>query len=267
MKEMQQESFHPGLRIIHQKGSSFERSVGRVGSVPFNLLSPSEALKSYPEEKIRTVTEIFQETPWRGQIDVYLNHAPFRSQVKRLFAKERRTNIVARATVGIPATGVIWSVGKLFRKNMYNPYTETVMNYRSKPWVVAHEIGHAMDYDQAKHPTLKALLAPLPIARSMNEWRASRNAISLFKPEQMKRVRKSYETMLGRHVGGDLFYLLLLAGLTINPAYLVFGGSGVGLLNARFSKKDPFTNGIRIRRKRKEIVQHTPTETIVELPS
>lgn len=246
MKEIQQQPSARGLRFIHKKGSIFERSIGRVGAIPFNLLGPSEVVKNFPEEKIHEVTELFQETPWKGQIDVYLNHAPLRGQMKRLFAKERRTNLLARATVGIPATGVIWTAGKLFRRNIYNPYTETVQNYRSKPWVVAHEIGHAIDYDQAKHPTLKALLAPLPIARSMNEWRASRNAIRLFKPEQMKQVRRSYETMFGRHVGGDAFYLFLLAGLTINPVYLVFGGSGVGLLNSRFSKRDPFTNRIRI---------------------
>lgn len=267
MKEGTPQIHNPGLRFIHQKGSIFERSVGRVGSLPFNILSPSEAFKNYPEEKIHDVTELLQDVPWNGQVDIYLNHAPLKDQVKRLFDNDRRTNILARATVGIPATGIIWSAGKLFRRNTYNPFTETIQNYRSKPWAVAHEIGHAMDYDQAKHPTLKALLAPLPIARSMNEWRASKNVIKLFKPDQMKHVRRSYETMLGRHVGSDIFYLLLLSGIAVNPAYPIIAGAAAGFLNAKLSKRDPFIDRIRIRRRWKEIIQHTPTETIVELPS
>ncbi|MBI4080458.1 MAG: hypothetical protein HY430_01675 [Candidatus Levybacteria bacterium] len=117
MKEGTPQNFNPGLRFIHLKGSIFERSIGRVGSLPFNILSPSEAFKNYPEEKIHDVTELFQGQPWNGHVDIYLNHAPFKNQVKRLFDNDRRTNILARATVSIPATGVIWSAGKLFRRN------------------------------------------------------------------------------------------------------------------------------------------------------
>lgn len=235
-----------GINIIRKRGDIVENTLGRVGSIVPNIFlgTPESILKSPAAQTEELIKERFKDVPWSGSIDVYLGHSPLFRQLKRLFQKERRTNIFGRILLGIPTTISAWIRGKLFRSDLYNPWGEYVQVYHSRDSVAAHEVGHAEDYDQAKHPTLKTIARTLPIVGypiAVNqEWRASHNAIKHLKEEE----RPKAATVLTPAFGSYLAPFAYIFNPIFNLVPLL-----AGHLHSRISKNTPFLHPVFPERK------------------
>ena len=199
-----------GLNVLYGKGDIAERTIGHIGALPTHLIlgTPGEMFKSPDEELTAYLQEKYQDVDWQGDVEVYVGHSPLFRQLKRLFQKERRTNLFARSTVGVATTVSGWLSGKFGRTDLYNPWAETAQVYHAHEAVGLHELGHAEDFDQSKHPTLRAFAYALPFIRSKLEWNASHNAMKhLETPEERNRMAKVLEPAFGTYAGFDALQL------------------------------------------------------------
>lgn len=196
-----------GVKITDPKGvrgiRPLENTIGRLASLPTYLLLgvPTESVKSLKNETAQDIVRQYGSYPWRGQSNINVDNSPIFNEVKRLFSKDRRTNLFSRVVFGLPTTASMALSGWLMRNNAYNPYTESLQVYASNKGIVAHELGHAMDFDTANHPNLKALAYQLPIVKQIYEWRASRNAMQKLYPEERKEAQKVLEPAFGTYAG------------------------------------------------------------------
>lgn len=233
----------PGLHIRHSKGDIVENTVGRIGGVESDIMlwTPGSIVKNPGKETVEYLKDKYKDVPWKGNVEVYLGHSPLFRQLKRLFQKDRRTNLFARFWFGIPQTIGGWIAGKLARTDMYNPWTETVQVYNAHKAVAMHEVGHAEDFDQARHPTLKAIARSLPTIFAypiaiIQEWNASRNAMKHLQPDERQNAAKVLTPAFGTYLGANLPIL--------NWIPLI-----AGHIHARLSKNTPFLHPILPERK------------------
>lgn len=216
-------------------GGIISNTIGRVGAIPTDIIlgTPLSPFKSPSEQTAEYLKEKYQDVPWKGNVEVYLGHSPLFRQLKRLFQKERRVNFFARVAVGIPTTILSWASGKLARSDLYNPYTEIAQVYHPSTAVGMHEIGHAADYDQAKHPTLKALSLLVPglsyFTRIKQEWNASHNAIKRIPENERQNAAKILTPAFGSY---------LAANIPIFSWVPIIAGH----IHSRISKNTPFLN-------------------------
>lgn len=221
-----------GISFVHKKGDLVERTLGRYGALEGNILlwTPGSILGSIPPERVADLQERYKDVAWRGNVEVYLNHAPLFKQLKRLFESERRTNFFARSTVGLASVLLNWLPVKLARIDHYNPFTETAVVYNKNPAAAMHEIGHAEDFDQSEHPTLRAFSYALPFVRSKLEWNASRNAMKHMNPQEQEQARKVLEPALGTYIGVDIVQTAAMLFPPLSPITAL--GTLVGSLAA-----------------------------------
>ncbi len=241
---MSEEGSHE-ISFIHQHGDPIENTFGRVNSLFGNfLLGTPEASFQSPSKKLsEELKEKLQHIKTNGQIETYMGHSPFFREMKRLFKDDRRTNKFLRYGLGIPTT--LYSsllAGKLRRADHYNPFTEAIHVYHPNKAIALHEIGHALDFDKAKKPGLKAVGGILPPFRLKNEWQASRNAMKFLDTEGQRDAARILEPALGTYVGG--FGASLLGRITSLPvsAMAFLGSVALGHFHATASEKNIFYN-------------------------
>jgi|SRR3989344_831946 len=176
----------------------------RIASLPQNLLllTPRASFQNVSKETAEFVKTRYSDVPWKGKVEISVNHTPLFGQIKRLFSNERRPSLFARATIGVPTTLGAILAGKFTRRDLYNPFTETVINYHPDKAVGMHEVGHARDFDKSRFPTLKALAYGLPFGHLVREWRASRNAMSRLTKEERIPAQKILEPAFGSYLAG-----------------------------------------------------------------
>lgn len=248
-----------GLRIIHKRGDIVENTLGRLGSISTNLLllTPGAIFKNIPIERVEELKERYRDVNWKGQVDVYLNHSPLFKQMGRLFQLgKRRTNFFVRTTFGLLGTVGGWIAGKLARADYYNPWTESITTYHPNRAVVMHEIGHAEDFDQSEHPTLRAIFGSLPIINSKIEWNASRNAMEHLNPEERQQASKILEPAWGTYIGGDILKTMMILTLPLTPVFGLapLAGLVAGHIKSRlFNKRNVFFNGDSVNYGQKNI--------------
>lgn len=234
------------ISFLHQRGDPIENTFGRVNSIFGNLLlGTPEAVLQSPSKKLgEELKEKLKGTKTKGQIEVFMGHSPFFREMKRLFSKERRTNFFLRMGLGIPNT-VVGSLmrGKFTRADHYNPFTESVHVYHPSKAIALHEIGHALDYDKAKLPGLKAVARILPPFTLKQEWQASRNAMKYLDKKDQQEASKILEPAFGTYAGS--FAGALLGKLTSLPLATAafFGSVLLGHLHSKTSEKNIFFNG------------------------
>lgn len=234
------------LTVIHKRGGIIENTIGRIGSIPTNLLlgTPSSIWKNVPKEKVHEIQQRYKDVPWQGNVEVYLNHAPFFRRIKRLFSKERKRNLFARIVIGIPSVIESTLLGKLTRADHYEPFTESAVVFNQALGVAEHEIGHAIDFDQSPMPSLKALLSSItfPLYNTMTlEPRASAIAMQHMTPEERLKAQRVLEPAFGSYVGATVTALTpLTGGLSLVP---YAAGILAGHIHSRVSKKNFFFNG------------------------
>lgn len=241
--ESEQES-NSNVNVIHRGGGVIENTLGRIGSVPRNILlgTPKDVFRNVPRETVDFIKERTHNMDLKGQVDVYLNHTPLFKQMKRLFSKDRKSSFFARMAIGLPSLFAVNAVAKLGRMNHYNPFTESVSVYHSNPAIAMHELGHAEDFNKSKYPALKSFAYALPFVRSKMEWNASHNAMKHLKPHEREDARKVLEPAFGAHVGGEALAVASVIAPPLRPIYAL-AGVIAGHIHSRTSKNNIFFKG------------------------
>jgi hypothetical protein len=224
------------LTIIHKEGDVIDRTIGRIGALTNYLLlgTPRAAFQDIPKERKEVLEEKFRDVKWQGNVEVYLNHNPLFRQLKRMLERERRTNFFVRVLYMGEMIGA-WMESKLFRADYYNPLAESVTTYHPNIAVGMHEIGHAMDFDQSRHPTIRTFLT-MPFVNAKLEWNASRNAMKHLNPAERQEAKKVLEPAWGTYLGASVAAipaLLFPPGAPIIILSGVIGGLLLGHLHAR----------------------------------
>lgn len=235
-----------GVTFSHHWGDPIENTLGRINSIPGNFLiaTPEASLQS-PSKKVAEELKIkLKGIRTKGDIEAFMGHSPFFHEMKRVFSKDRRTNFFLRMGLGLPFTAISSFAGKLARTDRYNPFSESVHLFHPSKAVAAHEIGHALDFDRAKYPGLKALGHLLPPFTLKNEWQASRNAMKLLSThEEQQEASKILEPSFGAYVGA-IGGPILEKVTKLPVAGVAFLGSVLaGHLHSNTSEKNIFYNG------------------------
>lgn len=202
-----------GLHITY-KGSDIIENLARFQPAHWLaqtvLLGTPRGIWSGPNEKmVGELNEMYKDVEFKGQYEVLLGGNSLGTQLSRLFSSDRRMNIFSRLVMGLPATVVGWATSKLNRSDHYNPFTETAVVYNPNIAVATHEIGHAEFFDKQKSPFISSLLYSLPIIRSNDEWKASRNAMSHFTEEKdIKKANRILSGAFGTYYASDLLQVI-----------------------------------------------------------
>lgn len=116
-----------------------------------------------------------------------------------------------RLIVGLPGTLVfdVLLPGRLFGRDRYNPYTDTVQIYSDLPAIALHEAGHAHDVNRWRLKGTYATLRLLPFVDLYQEYKASDEAlnfiISSFDREQELAAYKILYPAFGTYLGSYFF--------------------------------------------------------------
>ncbi|MBI4080653.1 MAG: hypothetical protein HY430_02670 [Candidatus Levybacteria bacterium] len=232
------------ITYIHrEKGGIPDRTIGRIRSLYGNLLLgiPKASFKDISQETRDELKETFRDVEWNGNIEVRYNHSPFFNQFKRLFQKDRRTNIFSRSIIGVPYTVYSSLSGKTGRTDIYNPHTETALIYSPNKYRALQQLGKAQHYDHVKFSTAYALLLSFPIFRSMREFWGSKHVMEkLPTEEERQKARKILEPNFGIQVAQDAG---AIAGVVKNISFIPFlpaVGALIGHIQARTIKENIF---------------------------
>jgi hypothetical protein len=233
-----------GLEVRNYSRGVFEETVGRLQALPGNiLLGTPKAIWQKVPDIAEYLQDKFKDVPWQGNVEVHLNRSPLFRQLRRLFQKERRSNLFFRVVAGLPTTLSTWLAGKFARADAYNPYTETAQVFHSDSAVAMHEVGHAKDFDQARNPSLKALARYIPFVANVQEWKASRNAMQHLDPQERDKAKKVLEPAFGSYCGTP-FAILAPIVRWMRPASIIATVAGIvgGHIHSRVGKKNIFYN-------------------------
>lgn len=134
-------------------------SVGAVGGLPAALaIGQEKALNFYKKpdiEKVREQFEHIKDDPRLEGVKVRLGYADPMDDIKTVFAKKDWS--LPRKYIG--ALGSLASaVMTPMRGAHYNPFTNNISVFGDTPEIMAHEIGHAQDFNKSKYSTHKRLL-------------------------------------------------------------------------------------------------------------
>ncbi len=120
--------------------------------------------------------------------------------------------------------------GRLFGRDEYNPYTNTVSIYSDVPAIGMVESAYAKDVQQRELPGTYAAVQSLPVASLWHETRATDDVVRYVSvygtPEEIAKTRKLLYARYGAEVGGELGDIVSGAG------NLEWIGAGAGHLTA-----------------------------------
>lgn len=231
------------LTIIHKDSGLPEKTIGRLLSLPEHLIlgTPDAIVKDASSQMVEYLKNKWNDVNWKGDVEVYLNHSPLFRQLKRLYSNDRRVNLFLRFLLGTPATLFNSFAGKLWRANLYNPYTESAQVFHANSAVAMHEIGHMENYDKSKRPGLRSLAYSLPIVHSQMEWIASKNAMMRLNESERDAAKKVLEPAFGTHAGFDFGRIMRMVCPPLAKPYEL-AGAILGHIHARLFKKNIFFN-------------------------
>ncbi len=220
-------SEYPGINVIHKKSGIVETTIGRVGSIPKNVLlaTPQAVFQGPDKEWSEKFGDKLKSLQTHGNIEVYMGHSPFLRQMKRLFKGPRRTNFFFRMGVGIPTTIAGSLMGKLTRADYYNPWTETAQVFHPSKGMAARGVGYALHFDKAHHPTMKAFFSGLPFIHAKIAWKSSQEGLKQLDAKEVHDASKILEPAMGLSLGVDAGVFDGLTSLALLPASGIVAGA------------------------------------------
>jgi len=203
-----------GLHITYKGRGDLVENIARLD--PFYwlaqtaILGTPKGIWSSPNEQMADeLRDMYKDVEFKGQYEVLLGGNSLATQLRRLVSPDRRMNIFSRLTYGLATTMVSWATSKISRADHYNPFTETAIVYTPSKAVAAHEIGHAEFFDKQVFPSISSYLYTLPIIRSNDEWKASRNAMSHFTEEKdIKQANRLLSSAFATYYISDILTLV-----------------------------------------------------------
>lgn len=235
---------YPGINIIHKKSGIVETTVGRVGSLPKNLLlaTPQAAFQGPDKKWNEKFGDKLKPLNTHGNIEIYMGHSPFLRQMKRLFKGPRRTNFFFRMGLGIPTTVAGSLMGKLTRADYYNPWTESAQVFHPSKAMAARGVGYALHFDKANHPTIKAAFSGLPFVHAKIAWKASQEGLKQLDTADVHDASKILEPAMGLSLGVDAGVFDGLTSLALLPVSGIVAGAATlaGHAHSRLFKGNIF---------------------------
>ncbi len=180
------EEHERGNHIITGSDGKLFRGLGWVGSLTAKLMLLSYKMGETPKEETKQyITETLNNSELKNTT-VRIGHTRTFQDTYRLFKdpRLRDVSLLGKIIFGIPSTLFGGLYGKLFRGDHYNPFTRTIHCYSDVKAIAGHELGHAVDYQQRKHPlTYGWFGANFDIIGWYQEYKASKIAAQTLSKE------------------------------------------------------------------------------------
>jgi uncharacterized membrane protein len=238
-----------GRIIVHHKNSVVGSTIGRVRDLVSavilgdfgRILNPfTDAEKKELETKIR---ERFKNIHFQDDLHIYLGASGFGEQyLAQKKSMGKSVGLGSRFAAGWQDFWVNFA-----RSDAYSPSTNTISIFDEKYSTVAHEIGHAIDFNAAEAEHLRETSSQKDKGRYqyLNDERIASNfAMRFMTPEERKKyatdLAAAYGTYQGVTVGGIVDIPIYLAGrISHNPILIIAGlfapmiGASVGAYSQR----------------------------------
>lgn len=234
---------------------------GRVLGSPLTALtlgitSPFKPGPGIDEKHIEETIKTLKKDENLDNTEVYLNDVhPIDNLIK--VWKNKRTGIGTKlwGTYASPMNDLYAS---LFRADHYNPFADTATIFTNEPGIVAHELGHAQDFNSRDYPGLYALSRGIPVVNwfttPYQEYIASEKAMKTLNKnkavsdEELNRAGSILSAGFGSYAGN-------VAGEMVGaPGMLALPGAWVGRLTGKadsFGKLDSRKNKAKPKKKAK----------------
>lgn len=193
--------------------------------------------------EIKEVLDRFDKSDNLRGSHVNLGAAHPLDNLKRTWANKRLS--LPSKVVGSALSPMYDAYASALRGDHYNPFADSSTVYINEPGVLAHELGHAEDFNRSRFPgayTLGRSLAPVMFYQ---EAKASNHAVNTmidravdageFSEEEHEKIRRASRIMgggFGSYVGSFL---------GLNPAGVIISavaGQGAGSEGTLFASKD-----------------------------
>ena len=184
-------------------------AVGCLLGIPDKLLLWDRRAKNHRVSR-QTVESVSQYMVDRGidGVTVRVNQYDPVGEWKRLVAN-RRIAAPWKYTFGLvrQAKYIVFP-GRLFGRDEYNPFTETLSLYSDMPSLGMTEVAYARDVHRRRYPGTYAAVQTLPLVSLWHESIATDDVIDYVSirgtPEQQEQIRRDLYARFGIVVGGEL---------------------------------------------------------------
>ena len=234
---------------------------GRVLGSPMTALtlgitSPFKPGPESDEDHIKETIKLLAKDKNLDNTEVYLNDVhPLDNLVK--VWKNKRTGIGTKL-LGTVQSPLIDMQTALMRADHYNPFSDTATVFTNEPGILAHELGHAQDFNSREYPGLYALSRGVPIVNwfttPYQEYIASEKAMKTLNKnkaisdEELNRAGSILSAGFGSYAGN-------IAGELVGaPGALALPGAWVGRLTGKadtFGKLDSRKSKAKPKKKAK----------------
>jgi hypothetical protein len=218
---------YTGEIIFHRKGSLVASTVGRVRDVVTAVLLGDFGRILNPftnkekDELERTIRERFKNIHFKDDLHIYLGASGFRERYKQeMKDRGERLSLWDRIRLRLEDFGINFS-----RADAYSPYTNTISIFDEKYSTVAHEIGHAIDYNAYEAQNLRETSSQKEKGKYdyLNDERIASNfAMRFMTPKERKKYSGDLAAAYGTYQGGTVAgavspFLVAGAYVTRNP--------------------------------------------------
>lgn len=162
-------------------------TIGRAGGLPAMLLGTSAPLRpgaSMESERLRALVRALRKEKELKDSALSLGSGRPLVSFRRIWKNDRLSTpgkLLGTALLGP------WEVGAALRRaDHYNPFSDMAVVYNDEPSILAHEMGHAVDFKQSSLPALYALSRMFWPMTLVQENRASRHGMRMLTEQELK---------------------------------------------------------------------------------
>ncbi|MCL4200206.1 hypothetical protein KJZ67_02595 [Patescibacteria group bacterium] len=235
----QKKTAEGSLTVSYNKRDIVANTIGHVLAIPTThtlLWTWGSAFKNPTRELAEQLFDRYKDVPWKGDVLVRVGHTEIFNDIKRMLARNedvrgRPWNIKDKVGRTLEYAGkagiVVLQVptlikNKIFRRDYYNPFSNTVNIYHPRLAAGMHELGHAEFFNQMENKKRAAYylamvnpIVQIPFFRSFMEYQASSIAMKRFKNDTERRQGlKILEAAWATYLGIDA----LTAAAIVAPA-------------------------------------------------
>lgn len=180
------------IQITHDS-HIYSDTIGQILGSLDNLSRFQKPWTKVPTEMVGFIEKTFGGEQWSDNLEINFNHSPLMRQMKRAWQKEeRRANLFVRRSIGLVSTFVTSMWSKTFRRDFYNPFSNSIQLFHPQEALVAKQLGMALEHDRSDNVTRKVALSGFGVVQALglnawlfpvaplaisNAWKASRSAL------------------------------------------------------------------------------------------
>jgi len=222
----QKKTAEGSLTVTYNKRDLLANTIGHLLAIPTThtmLWTWNSAFHNPTKELAGDLFDRYKDVPWKGDVLVRVGHSDIFNDIKRMMARNEdvrgrpwgiKDNIGRTLEYAGKAGIVLLQVPtlitkKIFRRDYFNPFSNTVNVYHPRLAAGMHELGHAEFFNQMENKKRAAYyiamvnpIVKLPFFRSFMEYQASSIAMQRFKNDTERRkglrmLEAAWATYLG----------------------------------------------------------------------